>query len=389
MPSLTKDSRARSPYWICCYSAADGRQLKRSTKQTEKEKAWEVCLAFSRAESLARAGEATASQLRRVFNETLYRVGAESLQRPSVREWLSDWLSGRKGVATHGTMQKYRQVVEGFLAFLGRKADAKLESLIQGDFIRFRDSLLAEGRTPQTVDGLVRKVLNAPFSLALRMGIIAVNPVAALPPLRTVKAPKGVFSPEQMDRLVAAAEGDWKGVILSGYYTGARLQDLVSLRWRNVDLARGAINFEQSKTGTVVITAINSNLQDHLLTLPAPDSLEAYVFPTLAGKSGSGRSGLSMEFKRIMAAAKIDAGCARKRRGAKGRNLSVLSFHSLRHTFNSALANGDVPLEIRQKLTGHATAAMNAHYTHHELETIRRAVETIPPIGSKAIWVNS
>jgi len=192
-----------------------------------------------------------------------------------------------------------------------------------------------------------------------------------------------------MDRLVATAEGDWKGMILSGYYTRARLQDLVNLRWRNVDLAQGTISFEQSKTGAVVVIAINSNLQDHLLTLPASDSPAAYVFPTLAGKSGSGRSGLSMEFKRIMAAAKIDAGCARKRRGAKGRNLSALSFHSLRHTFNSALANGDVPLEIRQKLTGHATAAMNAHYTHHELDTIRRAIESIPPIGRGANERNS
>jgi integrase len=96
-----------------------------------------------------------------------------------------------------------------------------------------------------------------------------------------------------------------------------------------------------------------------------------------------------MEFKRIMAAAKIDAGCARKRRGVKGRNLSALSFHSLRHTFNSALANGDVPLEIRQKLTGHATAAMNVHYTRHKLDTIRRAVETIPPIRGSAVEGNS
>lgn len=194
VPSLTKDSRARSPYWICCYTAADGRQLKRSTKQTAKEKAWEVCLAFSRAEGFARAGEATASQLRRVLNETLYRVGAESLQRPSVRQWLNDWLSGRKGVAAHGTLLKYRQVVDQFLSFLGKQADAKLESLGQGEFTRFRDTLLAEGRTPQTVNGLVRKVLNAPFSLALRMGVIAVNPIAALP-LYALQRQRKAFSP--------------------------------------------------------------------------------------------------------------------------------------------------------------------------------------------------
>lgn len=37
----------------------------------------------------------------------------------------------------------------------------------------------------------------------------------------------------------------------------------------------------------------------------------------------------------------------------------------------------DVPLEIRQKLTGHASQDMNKHYTHLELETVRRAVASI------------
>jgi hypothetical protein len=182
-----------------------------------------------------------------VFNETLYRVGAESLERPSVREWLSDWLSGRKGVATHGTMQKYRQVVEGFLAFLGRKADAKLESLIQG-VSSASGFASCRGPDAQTVNGLVRKVLNA-RSLSRSAWEYPVNPVAALPPLRTVKAPKGIFSPEQMDRLVAAAEGDWKACPFwllpraRGYRTW----------WSSLaqcGSARGTINFEQSKTGT-------------------------------------------------------------------------------------------------------------------------------------------
>jgi site-specific recombinase XerD len=64
-----------------------------------------------------------------------------------------------------------------------------------------------------------------------------------------------------------------------------------------------------------------------------------------------------------------------------GRSQSSLSFHSLRHSFNSAMANAGVALEVRQKLTGHASAAMNEIYTHHELESLRAAalkVRSIP-----------
>ena len=47
------------------------------------------------------------------------------------------------------------------------------------------------------------------------------------------------------------------------------------------------------------------------------------------------------------------------------------------------MANADVPLEIRQKLTGHASEEMNKQYTHLELETVRRAVESISRLPAK------
>jgi integrase len=88
-----------------------------------------------------------------------------------------------------------------------------------------------------------------------------------------------------------------------------------------------------------------------------------------------------------MERAGIDDGLARKKDGKFGHNVSRLSFHSLRHSFNSAMANDDVPLEIRQKLTGHASEDMNKQYTHLELaklETVRRAVESISRLPGKA-----
>ena len=91
-----------------------------------------------------------------------------------------------------------------------------------------------------------------------------------------------------------------------------------------------------------------------------------------------------MSFKRLMERAGIDDGVARKKDGKLGRNVSRLSFHSLRHSFNSAMANANVPLEIRQKLTGHASQDMKKNYTHLELEMVRRAVESISRLSGKA-----
>jgi integrase len=69
------------------------------------------------------------------------------------------------------------------------------------------------------------------------------------------------------------------------------------------------------------------------------------------------------------------------RHTTEGRANTSLSFHSLRHSFNSAMANAGVPQEIRQKLTGQASAEMNTIYTHHELGPLRAAIARIPTVG--------
>ncbi len=48
------------------------------------------------------------------------------------------------------------------------------------------------------------------------------------------------------------------------------------------------------------------------------------------------------------------------------------------------MANAGIPQEMRQRLSGHASKAVNDRYTHAELKTLRKAVESVPalPKGS-------
>ena len=123
---------------------------------------------------------------------------------------------------------------------------------------------------------------------------------------------------------------------------------------------------------------LHPELERHLLK--APGIGKAFLFPSLAGKGTGGKSGLSGQFAAIMARAGIVGKITRH--SPEGRANSSLSFHSLRHSFNSAMANAGVSQEIRQKLTGHASAEMNTVYTHHELEPLRAAIAAIPGIGA-------
>ena len=67
--------------------------------------------------------------------------------------------------------------------------------------------------------------------------------------------------------------------------------------------------------------------------------------------------------------------------GGQGRTVRSLTFHSLRHSFNSAMANAGVAQEIRMKLTGHTSADMNKGYTHLEMESLRAGISVLSNIA--------
>jgi integrase len=398
MASLCK--REKSPYWYCCYSAADGRRLKKSTEQTERTKAMEVCLALERAESLAARGTLTESRARELIGEVLERTSGESLPFFTAESWLRDWLRGKEVSKSAGTHVKYAHTVDSFLTYLGKRAKSNLAAITPKDIASYRDAQISSGKHPNTVHYLVKQ-LRIPFNAARRQGILTHNPAEAVELPCKPKAEDGseatrdVFTLEQIKALLDSAMAkdkktkklilengkDWKGAILFAYYTGARLQDVANVTWSGVDLPSRTLTYRAKKTGKLVTIPLHPDLEAHLIDLDAPDSPKAFVFPSLAGKGTGGRSGLSMAFSRIMERAGIEGAVLRKpEEGSQGRTVRSLSFHCLRHSFNSAMANAGVSQEIRMKLTGHTSADMNKGYTHLELEPLRTAIGSIPAI---------
>jgi integrase len=101
---------------------------------------------------------------------------------------------------------------------------------------------------------------------------------------------------------------------------------------------------------------------------------EGYICPTLASKGPGGKHGLSEGFKRIMRRAGVDTQLSE---GKGVRKFCKRTFHSLRHSFTSSLANAGVPEEIRMKLTGHTTRDIHTRYTHHEHESLKNAIDLL------------
>jgi len=208
--------------------------------------------------------------------------------------------------------------------------------------------------------------------------LISTNPAEAIDLPANDAVERGAFTPAEVKMLVDEAKGEWKTLIQLAYFTGARLSDCVRMEWQSVDFAKGTLTYTQGKTGLTVPLPLHPALDAHLNTLATSDRAERFIMPGMADKGPGGRHGLSESFKAIMRKAGVDAQEVKRDVGV--RTLSRRTFHALRHSFTSALANAGVAPELRMKLTGHTTEAAHRGYTHHELETLRAAIAKLPTL---------
>jgi integrase len=158
------------------------------------------------------------------------------------------------------------------------------------------------------------------------------------------------------------------------------------MTWGAVDLDRGTLSFMPAKTERKrkrLEIPLHPRLAAWLAARApqaADDDDKAPIFPALCEARAGGHQGLSAQFVAIMDAAEVDRRTTRTGTEGGPRAQHARSFHSLRHSLTSQLANADVAQEIRQRILGHETAAIHAGYTHTERETLARAVGKMPSV---------
>jgi integrase len=141
--------------------------------------------------------------------------------------------------------------------------------------------------------------------------------------------------------------------------TGARLREILHLRWSEVDFERGLLLLPDSKSGRKTIY-LNPQALETIEGLPR---VGAYV---IAGQS----AGTTDEKPR--ADLKAPWAAISKRAG-----LSGVRIHDLRHTFTSVGAGGHLGLPIIGKLLGHTQSATTARYAHLDSAPMHRASQMI------------
>ena len=387
MASLWK--HPNSPFWTACFTDETGKQVKRSTKLSDRKKAMKAAEAFEDAAKMARSAELTRAAAVKMLNELMERTHGDGLDTRSTRQHIADYQASLKARGTkEGTLKRYSPIFDGFLAHLGdARSNARLASVSAQELESFRNAELKAGKTSGTAD-FALKVLNGVFEDARRKAIILHNPVQAVKPLRDgTSEERHPFTDDQVSALLAVADLEWQGMILMAYHTGIRLTDAANLTLANVD--RKLLRFRDAKTAhrkhrasereTVVV--MPHDLRNYIKSLPVPMKKDAPLFPSLYGKKSGSAGGLSNTFSRLLDKAGIDREQGDEKKG-KGRRFSPLSFHSLRHTMISRLANSDAPEAVTKAMSGHSTDEAHRRYVHLDTAAQEKVMAKAPRLWS-------
>ena len=378
MASVVK--RKNSKYWTACFTDRDGRQLKRSTKSTDRNMAMRMAVDLEGIESQAKRGAITTTQLRKVVNEFSEKVNGDSMNVPSVEDYFRNWLEGIAVRNAPTTLERYENAVKWFLENLQGKAKKPISSVTPQDIENYLTWRLKSGVANKTaiVD---LKIIKIAFRRAENHNTIDKNPVSAVRLPKEDSSEREVFTAEEIQKMLKAAPTlEWQTLIILGYFLGARLCDCVKRKWDNIFPAEGVISYQQQKTGKKVTVPMHFHVIEHL-KYKATFGTTGFLCPNLAAKGSGGKHGLSEGFNRIVLKAGLDPMTIQ---GKGLRKFSRRTFHSLRHSFNSVMANAGVSDEIRRKLTGHKSPIENTRYTHFQIGILKDAVKAIPMFGTKS-----
>ena len=179
------------------------------------------------------------------------------------------------------------------------------------------------------------------------------------------------FKERKVERFLSAEELSRLGDALRGYelspyavaaikllvFTGARLGEVLALRWDRIDFERGEMRLDDSKTGAKTLHLPPPALEV-LSELPRTEG-NPYVI--VGAKAGAPLVNLEKPWRAIRKAAGLDD----------------VRLHDLRHAFASVAASSGMGLPIIGKMLGHSQAATTARYAHLASDPVKAAAAAV------------
>ena len=240
----------------------------------------------------------------------------------------------------------------------------RIDDLAAADFESLRVSL-AKTRKAWALSGTIakiRSVFNYGFEAGLLDRPVRYGPNFKRPTKAAMRREKGskppkLFSADELRKVIHAADGQLKAMILLGINCGLGNADCGQLARHHLDMQNAWLRFPRPKTGVDRRSPLWPETLDALrLAIKARREPKNHsdcdlVFITKYGRSWyqdkDGASALGYEFRKLL------GNCDVKREG--------LTFYALRHTF-ATMAGASSDQVAINLIMGHADNSMSAHY---------------------------
>lgn len=281
-------------------------------------------------------------------------------------EYMAEMQEKRKA----STVRSYQQLLDAhILPKFGRR---RPEGITEDDVASFHRSLRKTPYSANRALWLLSKLLRIAERKGLRAGP---NPCDAVTRYKERARKRYLSSAElvQIGEALAKLEGDGVHLKSEGrvctvsehaaaalrllLFTGCRVNEILRLRWEDIDFERALARLPDTKTGErfVPLTAPALGVFDGLTRV----SGNPWV---IAGQNeGSHLTDLAVPWQRTLDAAKLDG----------------VRLHDLRHTVGAWGASSGLSLLIVGKMLGHRQAASTERYAHVAADPVREAAERV------------
>jgi integrase len=295
--------------------------------------------------------------------------GLEKVQEDTITfKELSDWYLNLEWVKAQNYYPTLKYKLQNFNAEFGGVQVGQLKA---GDLRNFQAKRKRQGKADSTIDqdiGAAKTMVYRAFDDEL----VSANALTAFRKVKKLLSgsrknsnSRGVLSKDEYTALLDHCAPHLKPMVATGYYTGMREGEILSLTWDKVDMKAREIHLEAEDTKDK--EPRNVPIMDELFEVlkKVPRAVhDNHVF-LYGGKP-------IKTFRTALQNACERAGIPYGRKVKGG-----FTFHDLRHTFNTNMRKAGVPESVIMEITGHSTREMFDRYNTIDGEDTRLAVSQL------------
>jgi integrase len=266
-------------------------------------------------------------------------------------------------VAT-ATARKYAAQWKAFRKWAGARAARPVDSWTSADVSDYY-AASRKAHSATTANDHLRFVSRI-FERAVKLGHRTVNPASMVATVSNDSVSRDMFTRAHLSAILRtlrrAKRQDWATLVLLGWHTGHRLQDLLDLTGASVQDDLVTITpRKKGKAGREVVLPLPRYLARRLIRLGGFGSIHG----------ADNRSGhVSADFVTWMKAAGVDP--LPNKRGT--RTTHRRSFHSFRHSMATRLISAGISGELARLVTDHESPKVQRRYVHAEIASLRVAM---------------